>query len=145
MKSFYKDVLIQNGDFDSDGKSIETGDGDHYDEPNSEDDKPIRQLKTKRSCKGKKKKRKPYEEAEKPLPSVTFNEGASDFDLSDPVDAFLLSIGATLKTFTPYHLNLAKSKIFAVVQEHDLQQIVQKGRSEGTSQDTVPNDSVYLQ
>ncbi|CAH2060397.1 unnamed protein product, partial [Iphiclides podalirius] len=145
MRSFYKDVLIQNGDFDSDGKSVETGDGDRFDDPNSEDDKPIRQLRTKRSAKSakKKKKRKSYEEAEGPLgQSVTFNEGAqSDFDVSDPVDAFLMSIGATLKTFSPYHLNLAKSKIFAVVQEHDLQQIMQKGRAE--SHDTAATNSEH--
>lgn len=52
-----------------------------------------------------------------------------DFDPSNQVDSFLLSIGATLKTFSPYHLNLAKSKIFNVVQEHDLQQIVTQENS----------------
>lgn len=55
----------------------------------------------------------------------------TELDPADKVDAFLLSIGATLKTFTPYHLNMAKTKIFSIVQEHELQQIVsQQGNSD---------------
>ncbi|XP_038219161.1 uncharacterized protein LOC119837586 [Zerene cesonia] len=61
--------------------------------------------------------------------TVSFND-ASEFDTSDSIDAFLLSIGATLKTFSPYHLNIAKTKIFSIVQEHDLQQIVQQQEEE---------------
>lgn len=40
-----------------------------------------------------------------------------------PVDAFLSSLSATLKTLDPYNLNLAKSRIFNVVQEIELNQI----------------------
>lgn len=34
-----------------------------------------------------------------------------------PVDAFLAGIAPTLKTLSPYYLNLAKSEIFAIVQK----------------------------
>ncbi|CAI6371156.1 unnamed protein product [Macrosiphum euphorbiae] len=43
---------------------------------------------------------------------------------SDPVDAFLLGIGSTMKTFDKYFLNLAKSKIFNIVQDIEMQQIM---------------------
>lgn len=45
---------------------------------------------------------------------------------TDPVDAFLLGIGSTMKTFDPYFLNLAKSKIFNIVQDMEMQQIMRK-------------------
>ncbi|CAK1595341.1 unnamed protein product [Parnassius mnemosyne] len=152
MRPFYKDVFVQNGDFESDSKSNDQGNDDGYDDaPNSDDDedeKPIRKLKIKRSCKtsSKKKKKRSYEEEEKPT-DIPFNEStlSSDFDPTDPVDAFLMSIGSTLKTFSPYHLNLAKSKIFAVVQEHDLQQIMQKQRPEGSSHEDITTNSVFMQ
>ncbi|CAI6363910.1 unnamed protein product [Macrosiphum euphorbiae] len=47
----------------------------------------------------------------------------------DPVDAFLKGIGATLKTFDPYSLNLAKSKIFNTVQDIEMSQILNKQQS----------------
>jgi len=47
----------------------------------------------------------------------------------DPVDAFLKGIGATLKTFDPYSLNLAKSKIFNAVQDIEMTQILNKQQS----------------
>jgi hypothetical protein len=43
---------------------------------------------------------------------------------TDPLDVFLITIGSTLKKFSPYYLNQAKSKIFQVVQDFELQQIV---------------------
>lgn len=45
---------------------------------------------------------------------------------ADPLDVFLLTIGSTLRKFSPYYLNQAKSKIFQVVQDYELQQIVNK-------------------
>ncbi|KAF5274914.1 hypothetical protein FQR65_LT16837 [Abscondita terminalis] len=41
----------------------------------------------------------------------------------DSVDAFLTGIGSTLKTLSPYYLNLAKSEIFQTVQKYELQMI----------------------
>jgi len=52
-------------------------------------------------------------------------EASKESDI-DPVDAFLKGIGATLKTFNPYSLNLAKSRIFNTVQEIELSQILNK-------------------
>ncbi|KAK6639685.1 hypothetical protein RUM43_007958 [Polyplax serrata] len=43
---------------------------------------------------------------------------------SHPIDAFLAGISPTLKTFSPYHLHLAKSEIFAVVQKFELKTIM---------------------
>lgn len=45
---------------------------------------------------------------------------------TDPVDAFLLGIGNTMKTFDPYFLNLAKSKIFNIVQDMEMRKIMRK-------------------
>lgn len=136
MKPYYKDVISSDKDFefeDNDNDDIESDnqiDAQHDDE-SEEEEKPIKKLKLCPSSKKKKRKRlfqRIEENAE--IPEVVFPEtvASSEFDSSDPVDAFLLSIGATLKTFSPYHLNLAKSKIFSIVQEHDLQQIVQRQR-----------------
>ncbi|XP_063358095.1 uncharacterized protein LOC134647670 [Cydia amplana] len=135
MRPFYRDILIQNGEFPWDEKNQR--DCDVEDDPDipdhntddSNDEKPIK-ARGKKSGIKKKRKKKKYEEVEVENPSASIGEpstaGLSEFDACDPVDSFLLSIGATLKTFSPYHLNVAKSKIFAIVQEHDLQQIVQK-------------------
>lgn len=35
----------------------------------------------------------------------------------DHIDAFLMGIAATLRSFDPYHVNLAKTKIFTAVQD----------------------------
>jgi hypothetical protein len=35
----------------------------------------------------------------------------------DPIDTFFKSIGATVKTFSPYYQNICKSRIFAIVSE----------------------------
>jgi len=47
----------------------------------------------------------------------------------DPIDAFLIVIGATLKTFNPYSLNLAKSRIFNTVQDIEMSLILNKQQS----------------
>ncbi|KAJ8707318.1 hypothetical protein PYW08_010570 [Mythimna loreyi] len=52
---------------------------------------------------------------------------------TDPLDVFLLTIGSTLRKFSPYYLNQAKSKIFQVVQDYELQQIVNKEGQAGSS------------
>ncbi|KPI95248.1 Transcription factor Adf-1 [Papilio xuthus] len=49
-----------------------------------------------------------------------------DLNPADPLDVFLITIGTTLRKFSPYYLNQAKSKIFQVVQDYELQQIVNK-------------------
>ncbi|XP_076029490.1 uncharacterized protein LOC143018188 [Oratosquilla oratoria] len=41
-----------------------------------------------------------------------------------PVDAFLAGIAPTLKTLTPYYLNVAKSEIFATVQKYEMQMLI---------------------
>lgn len=41
------------------------------------------------------------------------------------IDAFLASVGATLKTFNPYMQIIAKTKIFSVVSELELQHVRQ--------------------
>jgi hypothetical protein len=50
----------------------------------------------------------------------------------DVVDAFLAGLAPTLKTFTPYYLNLAKTKIFSAVQEYELAMIMEKKRQPAT-------------
>lgn len=49
------------------------------------------------------------------------------------IDPFLASIGATLRQLTPYYLNQAKTKIFQVVQEFELAQIIEKDGRPSTS------------
>lgn len=56
---------------------------------------------------------------------------------TDPLDVFLLTIGSTLRKFSPYYLNQAKSKIFQVVQDYELQQIVNKDGQAGSSDGTT--------
>lgn len=106
-------------------------------EPESNVDEPI-QPKVERKSRKRRRRELPsrsIDDHEDETPTIlTDTSMPTELDSSDPVDAFLLSIGTTLKTFSPYHLNIAKSKIFSIVQEHELQQIVQKERS-GTSHD----------
>lgn len=67
-------------------------------------------------------------------PSVGFRKRQEDYlpndfqelNPSDPLDVFLITVGSTLRKFSPYYLNQAKSKIFQVVQDYELQQIVNK-------------------
>ncbi|KAJ2939406.1 hypothetical protein O0L34_g10837 [Tuta absoluta] len=47
----------------------------------------------------------------------------ASLNVSDPIDVFLMTVGNTLRKFSPYYLNQAKSKIFQVVQDYELQQI----------------------
>lgn len=153
MRQHYRDVSAPSASCDDEDKGNDwnamvcDNDGPDMQDASYSDDseKPIIKIKTKRK-KTKKRKELLYDEEEKQATS-TFNETpviAGDFDATDPVDAFLLSIGATLKTFSPYHLNVAKSKIFAVVQEHDLQQIVQKDRHEQTDVKTSTSGGMYI-
>lgn len=48
---------------------------------------------------------------------------------TDAVDAFLAGLAPTLKSFTPYYLNLAKSKIFAAVQEYEMEMILENQKN----------------
>ncbi|CAI6359368.1 unnamed protein product [Macrosiphum euphorbiae] len=54
-----------------------------------------------------------------------------------PVDAFLTGIAPSLKTFSSYNLNLAKSEIFAIVQKYELQQILSTNSSTTLSTTSV--------
>lgn len=156
LRPFYKDVTIQNEEFESDDRSIDEGNDECDDGPTDDSsNEPIKKIKIKKefnlsSVKKKKKKRETFVEAVDPISTSTFNESAppAEFDSADPIDAFLLSIGATLKTFSPYHLNLAKSKIFSVVQEHDLQQIVQKQHSNEVAPHEIKvstSEAIYME
>jgi hypothetical protein len=42
-----------------------------------------------------------------------------------PIDAFFKSIAATVKTFSPYHQNICKSRIFEIVSEVEMTEILQ--------------------
>lgn len=170
MRPFYRDVPIKNNDYEfDDDPDKDEGipmNGDEYNHHDDIEDQELgadfsdserneRKIKVKSRAKRtksvkRKKKRICVEEEEeeeiKPETSV-FTESVAvpqELDPTDPVDAFLLSIGATLKTFNPYHLNLAKSKIFAVVQEHDLQQIVQRRDSHIEQKICTSDTMVFL-
>ncbi|KAF0710344.1 Uncharacterized protein FWK35_00033677 [Aphis craccivora] len=70
---------------------------------------------------------------------------------NNPVDAFLAGLSPTLKKFTPYYLNLVKSKIFSVVQEYEMKMILDEEQkkkcqtvpyftvSSPTYQNNIPN------
>ncbi|CAG4985149.1 unnamed protein product [Colias eurytheme] len=58
-----------------------------------------------------------------------------DLNPSDPLDVFLITIGSTLRKLTPCYLNQAKSKIFQIVQDYELQQIMEKDSQPNTSTD----------
>ncbi|XP_034836693.1 uncharacterized protein [Maniola hyperantus] len=161
LRPYYKDVSIQLDEFESDDRSNQGNDdcGDEgvIESNNSDDDsseflmdrKP-KIIRSKSSAKKKKRRKRFTETIVDPMSTSTFSEPTipTEFESSDPVDAFLLSIGATLKTFSPYHLNLAKSKIFSIVQEHDLQQIVQKKGQSGAPPHDVKisaSEVIYMQ
>ncbi|XP_034836694.1 uncharacterized protein [Maniola hyperantus] len=154
LRPHYKDVSIMLEEFESDDRSNQGNDdcGDEGAVESDNFDEPERKPKINRSKSStKKKRRKRFAEAVvDPMSTPTFSEATipTEFDSADPVDAFLLSIGATLKTFSPYHLNVAKSKIFSVVQEHDLQQIVQKEEQSGGPPHDVKisaTEAIYMQ
>lgn len=158
MKNFYKEVVTANLDSDEDNdneaedneidnKSCQTWNDVVVDcnDLETDEEKPLKKAKkTKKSLEVSK-----FEEVDvstvSTINGVTLYEREPDYDTSDPVDAFLLSIGATLKKFSPYHLNLAKSKIFHIVQEHDLQQIVEKQQGRLDSAMAAPTEPVFYQ
>ena len=45
--------------------------------------------------------------------------------MHDPVEAFLIGIGATLRTFNPLQFNEAKRKIFDIVHDIEFRQLTQ--------------------
>jgi hypothetical protein len=52
----------------------------------------------------------------------------------DPIDTFFKSIAATVRTFSPYHQNICKSKIFAIVSEVEMTEILQETKSTHSSE-----------
>jgi len=61
---------------------------------------------------------------------------------SHPVHGFLVGLSPTLKTLTPYYLNLVKSKIFPTVQEYEMIMILNeehKKKSHAVLYFTVPS------
>jgi hypothetical protein len=52
----------------------------------------------------------------------------------DPTDAFFKSIAATLKTFSPHHQNICKSRIFEIVSEVEMTEILQETKSMHSSE-----------
>jgi len=52
----------------------------------------------------------------------------------DPIDVFFKSIAATVKTFSPYHQNICKSRIFAIVSEVELTEILKETKSTHSSE-----------
>ena len=52
----------------------------------------------------------------------------------DPIDAFFKSIAATVKTFSPYHQNICKSRIFAIVSEVEMTEILKETKSTHSSE-----------
>ena len=52
----------------------------------------------------------------------------------DPIDAFFKSIAATVKTFSPYHQNICKSRIFAIISEVELAEILKETKSMHSSE-----------
>ncbi|KAG6459690.1 hypothetical protein O3G_MSEX011539 [Manduca sexta] len=64
-------------------------------------------------------------------PSREFNDSVyQEPNPTDPLDVFLLTIGTTLRKFSPLYLNQAKSKIFQVVQDYELQQLQNSGNAD---------------
>ncbi|CAD0250999.1 unnamed protein product [Spodoptera exigua] len=150
MKAFYKDINITQTGQDDEKEEEDRVSNSWVDPPEeerqcSDEDLEVPKKKVKTRRKRSIKRQEPhFEEVNHTIP--VFNESmTTELDATDSVDAFLLSIGATLKTFSPYHLNLAKSKIFAVVQDHDLQQIVERQRppAEGSEIKIASSQSFY--
>jgi hypothetical protein len=52
----------------------------------------------------------------------------------DPIDAFFKSITATVKTFSPYHQNICKSRIFEIVSEVEMTEVLQETKSTHSSE-----------
>lgn len=65
-----------------------------------------------------------FRESKIDVPRNRDNSGShQELNTSDPVDIFLMTIRSTLRKFSPYYLNQAKSKIFETVQDYELKQI----------------------
>lgn len=59
----------------------------------------------------------------------------------DPIDAFLASLAPTLKSFSPYYLNVAKTEIFSTVQKYELKMLMEQYNESSDSdlfQPTLP-------
>ncbi|XP_013148919.1 PREDICTED: uncharacterized protein LOC106111396 [Papilio polytes] len=140
IRPLFKDITAPIIDYESDTDAKNEQINDSYDDDSRSEieDIPNKKLEKKKIPKSSSKtKMKRYEEEEQmSLSPSEVTTSAYDFDKSDPLDAFLLNVAATLKTFSPYHLNVAKTEIFNVVQEHDLQQILEKTRFEESILDT---------
>jgi hypothetical protein len=52
----------------------------------------------------------------------------------DPTDAFFKSIAATVKTFSPYYQNICKSRIFAILSEVEMTEILRETNSTHSSE-----------
>jgi len=52
----------------------------------------------------------------------------------DSIDAFFKSIAATVKAFSPYHQNICKPRIFAIVSEVEMTEILQEIKSTHSSE-----------
>nr|CAD7572762.1 unnamed protein product [Timema californicum] len=73
----------------------------------------------------KRKCQQPQTSASIPMNSLIEEKNKTEPQVHS-VDAFLAAIAQTLKTFTPYYLNVAKTKIFAIVQEYEMEMILEK-------------------
>jgi trans-2-enoyl-CoA reductase len=51
-----------------------------------------------------------------------------------PIDTFFKSIAATVKTFYRYHQNICKSRIFAILSEVEMTEILQETKSTHSSE-----------
>lgn len=47
-------------------------------------------------------------------------------EATDPIDLFCNAMATTVKKFSPYHQNMCKRKIFSVVSEYELEQILEQ-------------------
>ncbi|XP_068207668.1 uncharacterized protein [Palaemon carinicauda] len=90
--------------------------------------KPTFEAKVKSSVGKSKKKVAPQQKASAKLMAhlISKQENHTASTSPHPVDAFLVAIAPTLKTLTPYYLNVAKSEIFATVQKYEMQMLIDK-------------------
>lgn len=88
--------------------------------------KPSFEAKFKSSAGKSKKKVAPQQTASAKLMEylISKQENQTASTSPHPVDAFLAGIAPTLKTLTPYYLNVAKSEIFATVQKYEMQMLI---------------------
>ncbi|KAM0728579.1 hypothetical protein ACS0PU_004834 [Formica fusca] len=74
--------------------------------------------------------------------TVEKNEKKGILQTVHPVDAFLNGLAPTLKNLSPYSLNIAKSKIFSIVQEIDLYEIREQ-QTQVQANNNYPSTSDY--